>query len=614
MSRRLLSAVGRLIAAVVLTLGIGLAWAVPAQAADDVFDVFDVVATLTPEGVVEVTETITLRFGSSSGRHGLERTLFTREPSTDDLDAVYDVEGVTVSSPDPVSTQLDLTDMGEGRNRYLRIRVGDPDRTISAATATYVLSYRISGLMRSSGSFDELYWDLTGSSMPRIASASARITVPGGAQDVFCSVAEPGENGACDSSRVASAGTAVFTHADIPTGQLMTVSVKIGPGLVSDNEPHLVENAETEAARLGGYLFAGSSALALLVPFAGWAYWRRHGPDRRYEGLPPGVLPVPGVPAREVRNSAAIQVPVAFSPPRIPLAEAGLLLDGTSQVRHTTATLVGLAVDGAIQLRSEEPPEARLVDARRARDLPSQVLLGNLFGQAQVADLAEPGGMVDAHEGVAQVASEAADAGGWFVSRPGTPSARTGWSIGVFPVLFLGIVGTFIFGPLIMFLIPLGLSLVITSAVVSATLRRGQRSGVGRALTDQVEGFRTYIATAEAEQLQFEEGEDIFSKYLPWAILFDLTDRWTRVCERLVELGRLSAAPPTWYYGTYWDMHAIGWQMDAMNSHVAVASAPAPSISDTGFGHSGSAFGGGGFGGGGGFSGGGGGGGGGGSW
>ncbi|MCW5951889.1 MAG: DUF2207 domain-containing protein, partial [Propionibacteriaceae bacterium] len=134
----------------------------------------------------------------------------------------------------------------------------------------------------------------------------------------------------------------------------------------------------------------------------------------------------------------------------------------------------------------------------------------------------------------------------------------------------------------------------------------------GRALTDQVEGFRTYLATAEAEQLRFEEGEDIFSKYLPWAILFDLTERWTRLCEQLVAMGRLSAQAPAWYYGTTWNLHAMDWQISQMGSHVATAVAPPPpppSSSDSGFGSSSSSFSSGG-----GFSGGGGGGGGGGSW
>jgi uncharacterized membrane protein YgcG len=125
-------------------------------------------------------------------------------------------------------------------------------------------------------------------------------------------------------------------------------------------------------------------------------------------------------------------------------------------------------------------------------------------------------------------------------------------------------------------------------------------------MCDQVEGFRKYLATAEADQLRFEEGEDIFSKYLPWAIAFNLADRWAKVCADLVAMGRLPDVVPYWYVGYY---HLGAFNTAFITSSLTSAASPAPSAgsSGTGFG-GGSSFGGGGF------SGGGGGGGGGGSW
>ena len=92
-----------------LTCWLVIAGAPSAQAASaDAFDRFDVVAQVTPDGYVTVTETIVLRFGSSSGRHGLERTLITRE-ADGDQDVVYRIDNVTVTSPSGVSTTLDQT-------------------------------------------------------------------------------------------------------------------------------------------------------------------------------------------------------------------------------------------------------------------------------------------------------------------------------------------------------------------------------------------------------------------------------------------------------------------------------------------------------------------------
>jgi uncharacterized membrane protein len=149
--------------------------------------------------------------------------------------------------------------------------------------------------------------------------------------------------------------------------------------------------------------------------------------------------------------------------------------------------------------------------------------------------------------------------------------------------------------------------ILITVAVVRRKMRRGQRTPEGRAVCDQVEGFKTYLATAEAEQLRFEEGEDIFSRYLPWAIAFDLADRWAKICGDLVKMGRLPDTTPYWYYGSY---NMAAFNTGFLTSTLATAAAPPPSAS----GSSGSGFGGGSSFSGGGFSGGGGGGGGGGSW
>ena len=608
------------LAALLLTCWLVIAGAPSAQAASaDAFDRFDVVAQVTPDGYVTVTETIVLRFGSSSGRHGLERTLITRE-ADGDQDVVYRIDNVTVTSPSGVSTSLDQTDQGSGRNTYLRIRVGSSDRVITAPTATYVLSYRVQGLLRTSGTYDELYWDLTGSSMPKIQAATASITVPGGAQNVFCSVAAPGKQGPCKSAEVDPAGVAQFATAAIPVGQLLTVSVQITPGLVTNNTPIQVENADAAAERSALIAVGGSVGAAALVPFVGWWYVRRRTADYRFEGLPPGLVPVAGTTAREVPHDRRMEIPVAFAPPALSLAEAGLLLDGETQIRDTSATLVGLAVAGAVQLRSDEQPQVRLLDRSRAPDEASRALLKSLFpkGSApgEIVELGEPGTLTDGHEKVGEVALRRARSGGWFVREPGSKPGIGFNIVGLFfPVLMVFIFASAFLGPLLVLVAPFFVSVAVTWAVARSKLKRGQRSGVGRAWTDQVEGFRTYIATAEAEQLRFEEGEDIFSKYLPWAIMFDLTERWTRVCERLVELGRLADTPPAWYYGSGWDLHTLNWQLNNLDSFVGSSiSAPAPSISDTGFGSGGSAFGGGGGFSGGGFSGGGGGGGGGGSW
>ncbi|MGV8910679.1 MAG: DUF2207 domain-containing protein, partial [Propionicimonas sp.] len=514
------------LAAVLVTGWVSLGAPTIAQAASaDVFDRFEVTANLTADGYVEVTETIVLRFGTSAGRHGLERTLVTREPDGDQHDVVYKIDNIAVSSPTPgVSTAIDISEQGSGRNTYTRIRVGASDRTVTSPTATYLLTYRVQGLLRSFSGYDELYWDLTGSSMPAITTATASITVPGGVQAVTCSVAAPGKQGPCAQATVDAKGVAQYGASGIPTGQLLTVSAKITPGLVTNNTPIRVDNADAANAVAGAWVLGGSVATAAVVPFLGWLYLRRRTRDYRYAGMPPGTFPPADRPAEEVPADPRMEIPVSFAPPKLPVADAGLLIDGETQVRDTTATLVGLAVSGAIQLRSDGQQQVRLIDPDRAPDELARALLVSLFPEGTPpgteVDLGEPGTLTAAHETVSTLVLDRARAAGVFVREP-RASSRIGFGIGglFFPVVVLGVVGFTILGAVMLFLLPLLIAAVVTWSVVRNKLKRGQRTAYGRALTDQVEGFRTYLATAEAEQLRFEEGEDIFSRYLPWAIM-----------------------------------------------------------------------------------------------
>ena len=74
----------RTVVAFLLMVLTALAWALlsptPAYAADDQIDSFTINYDMQPSGVLKVKETITWRFGSDSGRHGIERDLVTREP------------------------------------------------------------------------------------------------------------------------------------------------------------------------------------------------------------------------------------------------------------------------------------------------------------------------------------------------------------------------------------------------------------------------------------------------------------------------------------------------------------------------------------------------------
>jgi uncharacterized membrane protein YgcG len=593
-------------------LGVLIAQPRPAAAATgDQIDSFTINYDVAPSGVVKVQETIVYRFGSGSGRHGIERYFVTREPYDETQDALYKVENISVTSPDNVATQFSSrTDEAKGgREEQLRLRIGDPNETISAPTATYVISYDLTGAMRTFNDYDEFYWDATGLDW-QAAIKSVKITaaVPGGAQDVSCFAGAAQSTETCQGS--VSGGKATFSASDLTEGQGVTIGVKIKSGLVADNAPHLAPDGSkltsSQKVLIGA---AGAAGLGIAVgsPIVGALWWRKNGRDRRYAGLAPGTVPLPGQTAEVVASDPDLPIPVAFSPPRIPVAEAGLLLDGQVDSRETAATIIDLAVRGALRVESHGDDDFRvtLVDPDQATAPHEMVLLTALFDgepPGAVRDLSSQGSLLNAHREMQASVRNQVAARGWFTKVPSSAAAH---GIGFGGIVF-AVIAAFTLGAWVLWIFVPLLPVIITVLVIRAKLRRGQRTAEGRAVCDQVEGFKTYLATAEADQLRFEEGEDIFSKYLPWAIAFELADRWAKVCADLVAMGRLPDVTPYWYVGNY---HLAAFNTAFITSSLTSAATPAPSAGSggTGFG-GGSSFGGGGF------SGGGGGGGGGGSW
>ncbi|HEY5822082.1 MAG TPA: DUF2207 domain-containing protein [Propionibacteriaceae bacterium] len=610
----------RLLLGLVLALagvvGAAALTAAPAYAADDQIDSFDITYAMQPDGVLKVTEKIDWRFGSNSGRHGIKRNFVVREPYDQTQDAVYTISNISVQTTGGVSNTFSSSTSEEqsGREETLELKIGDPDETISAPTASYTISYDVAGAMRSfpnkSPAYDEFYWDALGTGFPLIKDASVTATVPGGAQDVSCFAGPPQSKTECTGKDFTPDGKATFSQDSLPATQGMTIGVKIKPGLVSPNTPDLQPDGSklTAAEKLGTIVIAAVGGIVLIgSPLAGVFWWRKNGRDKRYAGLAPGTTPLAGQAAHVVPNDPDLPIPVAFSPPRIPVAEAGLLIDGQVDARETAATIIDLAVRGALTVQSTDKDDFQvtLVDPSKAAAPHEMVLLTALFdGQPPGAtkDLSARGSMLAAHKEMQTSVRNQVAARGWFRK---VPSATATGSFGVGAIALVVFAAFGIGWAVLWVLVPLA-PIIITVAVIRSKLKRGQRTADGRAVCDQVEGFKTYLSTAEADQLKFEEGEDIFSKYLPWAIVFELADRWAKICGDLVAAGRIPNETPYWYYGSY---NMTAFNTGFLTSSLTTAATPAASSgsSGTGFG-GGSSFGGGGF------SGGGGGGGGGSSW
>ena len=144
----------------------------------------------------------------------------------------------------------------------------------------------------------------------------------------------------------------------------------------------------------------------------------------------------------------------------------------------------------------------------------------------------------------------------------------------------------------------IGLAGVIVGAgVLIRSNHFGRRTATGSAVLAQTKGFELYLTTAEADQIKFEEGIDVFSRYLPYAIVFGVAERWTKIFQELADQGRYTFNP-YWYagYGFAPRLDQLGSSLSALGSTMSSSLQAATAATSGGSGFSG----GGGFGGGGG--------------
>ena len=639
---RLRTAALALVAAVVAVLGVGIGTLTPAHAAtsNDSIDSYVATYRVAADGVTRVKETITYRFGPGSGRHGIYRNLVTREPYVDEnrnetnQDQLYQVSNVSVSSPTPgVSTDVTQKTLqaNNAREQNTQLRIGSADRTVAADTAVYVISYDVRGALRHFADHSEFYWDVTGFDwdVTEINDVSVTVTVPKGVTQAGCFAGDLGSATPCTDHSISTAGVASYRQTHLDTGENLTVDAGITAGAVTNDTPVLADPPGLLARNgIGVPAAVGAGLVSVVAAVGALLYSRLGNKDRRYAGLPPGTFAPPGVEPAVVKDTLTEdQIPVAFAPPSIPVAEAGLLIDSTIDSRETAATLIDLAVRGGVRIIDQDDEQsAELVDPRVATVPHEQALMNGLFpglapGTTVTLSRGKVGDntMYHAHTATVAAVRNQVEAQGWYDRMPSAGRGRRGGGAprallgcGVVLAFFIvsssaGVASAFAGGgapKLVLALIPV--VAVIGALVVYSRIRgRGRRSPVGRALDDQAIGFRRYLATAEAGQLRFEEGEDIFSRYLPWAIAFDLADRWQKVCQELVAQGRIPASPG-WYSGPSY--YTNPFLFSAFASDMGSTFSPPPTPSSGGGGGSSSGFSGGGF------SGGGGGGGGGGSW
>jgi hypothetical protein len=321
---------------------------------------------------------------------------------------------------------------------------------------------------------------------------------------------------------------------------------------------------------------------------------------------------VPGESEEQRRKSlfGAPPVSVEFVPPdNIRPGQVGTLIDERANVLDVTATILDFAVRRHLHITEVNRDGAQDWELTKLTDgdpkfLPyERTLFGALFAGRDRVRLSElkytfASDLGDVRR---QLYGDMVKQGWYRMSPARTRAVARGLAF----LALLGAIGITVLLALFTHAALIGLGLVVGAiALLAVAGRFPARTGRGSAALARVQGFRLYIATAEAEQIKFQEREQIFSRYLPYAMVFGLADRWAGIFRDI------GAVRPDGTAGLYWYTGQPGWSMAYFGQSIGnfttttvgtIATTPPSASGSSGFS-------------GGGFSGGGGGGGGGGSW
>lgn len=611
-----------------LMLAALLAMLAPAAAVERIMRfVSDV--TVERNGDLLVAESILVQAEGREIRRGILRdfpTTYTRRDGAR-IEVDFTVQRVTRDgAPEDWTT--------ERLSNGVRLRIGNPERTLATGRHEYVIHYRTNRQIGFFADFDELYWNATGTGWTfAIDQAEARINLPESVpfrQSAFYTGPQ-GANGRDAAVVEQRPGRIVFrTTAPLPARSGLTVAAAWQKGVVTP----------PDAAQQATWLLQDNKALAVAAI-----------------GLPLVLLYYVLAWLKVGRDPATGTIIPLFAPP-VGMSAAGMrYVDQMGfDNRAFTAALIELGVNGHIKLLDRG--DGMQVERRRSgRTIGSaeQALEAKLLGSSPSVMLIQDNHeRISAAKNALESALDRSYRGKLFTNNFGwswlgmllaillvvaiaiviglsygsdhAPLAIVGMLIPVIPVLIAaGLVQTgwrMRRGRL--WRIALGLAIGAAGAAGGLALMYFNSRGLvealpglvpvvlasftglafgwlqaptveGRKVKDQIDGFREYLGVAEEERLEYlnppEKTPELFERFLPYAVALDLENSWAKRFAGVLATAAAGAAAQTaWYDGRSDITNDPVSFTERIGSHLSdtIASAStAPGSSDSGGGGSG---------------------------
>jgi uncharacterized membrane protein len=510
--------------------------------------------TVNADSSVNVRETINYYF--SPARHGIIRYLPNRYK--DDTNGKYfstPIEIISVTNEK--NTPYKFSSTQDANN--LKLQIGDPD-TLVVGNYTYVISYKVTGIINNFSDHDELYYNVTGDKWDvPINNVSANVVLPGVVdKSKITNKCFTGSTGSTQQNCTYNNQT--FTSVNGP----LTIVLGWNKGVVS------------ETTRVYEASFRFESLWVWLLPLFILIYfiflYLKNGRD------PKGRVTI---------------VP-EFSPPNnMRPAEMGTLIDEKADNTDISATLIDLAVRGYLKIEEKDKKFSLIKFKPAGADLNSyeEKLFNSIFDTSTEKVSLEDIKSNDFAKTISEIKDLLYDsvvAMGYFVKNPNTIRKR---------FLTAGIIIGFVGFPLFSLSFNLGGAVIVSGLIIlifSRSMPKKTQEGV--LAKEKSLGFKEFLYRADRFKLQWQEKEKIFEKFLPYAIVFGVANEWAKNFKDIYN------NPPDWYTSDAGTFNTVLFasSLHSFGSTASSSFSPPAASGSSGFG--GGGFSGGGFGGGGGGS------------
>lgn len=524
-----------------------------------------------------VKEKITADCGNLPGKHGIFRTLPTVLRTKDktismpiELVSITDFEGKDLV----YSTQNDYS------QKSVTWKIGDPNKTVTGEN-NYFITYKVENVISfDQTDIDELYWNLNGNFWDlETDSFAGKIVFPLEATKnntkVNYYVGNLGSNSqeGVEYGWISDNVLQFKTKKPLSAGEGITASITFPKNIFIPYEPTFWE-------KYALFLWFIVPVAVFVVCFC---LWKKYGKDPRIDKT---II-------------AEFDVPEKLSP----LELGTLFANGKVKTEFITASIVNLAVQKILQIEEVagagffklgQDYRLKVVDRDKVSSFsdPEKALFEELMGEKNEILLSSlKNNFQQSLSKIKKITQKSLEEKGLI--------EKTGLTFQIIFLVtgFLLVFLTFFLASWSFLSLP-AMSLAVL-VVFTFSFLMPKRTARGAETNWKIKGFKLYMETAEKYRSQFNEKENIFERFLPYAIMFGMTNLWIKKIKELYGEECFVSYHPVWFAGGA----LASFDVDGFASRVdGLSSAMAANIS------SGSGAGGGGF------SGGGGGGGGGGGW